>query len=519
MNSKTRARLSALAGIMALVVSGCGGGGDGADTTPTPSPTPAPSPAPGPSPAPAPTPVPPPTALELATAGLAAYDQSIATAPATGAAVTALQDSCYLHDGATSQFLATSYDATGPDALANVYGKVQRQFGFGTKRTNPQVLDDRKTTNADGSARREIDVKYDIVYPDGTTDTDAQNTLIAGSSSGSCATPDNKSDVRLFGNRKLIEPQIVARNLETINFNLTDGSLRTPSSVLRRELRFQFRDPGEVATYIIVSGPGPAATNGKPFSLKLVSPRLIREAPELAGKPGTATYSNTDGFQICTTPTGSTQAFEASTADCVGSGVGGDNVGINLNYTTDAAGIAAADQMFASQGWAAGGVYAVKVYADDGWKTINGQVGKTPIATYTKTLEALPYTFAQMGTAPARYPKVTATSLTLAQIAEAARTNGGVTTFSWDSAQPPAGGKPMGLLSAYTFADGAKSGSTTGFPRVREIAFFYPGLNITTATFPFTGKNAATDKKRLQQFVLSYTDRQGHVIMRTLQYF
>ena len=518
MSYPSQPRLQALAALTALMVAACGGGGGSSD--PAVDPAAAPAPAAAPTTAPSPTPAtPPPTALELSTAFLAAFDQSTATAPATGAAATALQDSCFLDNGANKQFLTTSYDAAGPDALASVYGRVQRQNSFGAKRTNIQVLEDRKTTNADGSARREIDVKYDIIYPDGTTDTEVQTTLIAGSSSGSCATPDNKSDVRFFGNRALVDPQIIGRNTQTIQINLSDGSLKTPNAIDRREVRFQFRDPGQVASYIVVSGPGPIAANGKSFSLKLLSPRIVRDAPELAGKPGTATFSNTDGFQICTTPNGTTQVPEASIADCVGSGVQGDTWGYGFPFTTDAASIAAADQQFNSQGWVAGGVYTVSVYADDGWKTINGQDGKKPIATYTKTLEALPYTFAQKHTAPSRYPKITAISMTLAQIAEAARTGGGVATFTWDSALPPPGGSPMGLLSAYTYADGPKSGSTTGFPRVRELAFFSPALNTTTAEVSFTGKNPATDNKRIQQFVLSYTDRQGHIIMRTLQFF
>ena len=520
MSYRTQPRLQALAALTALMVAACGGGGGSGSSEPAVDPAPAPTSPPSAMPAPPPTPaVPVATALELSIAFLAAYDQSFATPPVNGAAATALLDGCFLDNGSTSQFLATSYDATGPDALASVYGRVQRQISFGAKRSHIQVVDDRKTTNADGSARREIDVKYDVVHPDGTAAIGTQNTLIVGSSAGSCTTPQNSESVRFFGNRTLIDPQIIGRNLETIQINLSDGSLKSPSALSRREVRFLFRDPGQVATYIVVSGPGPLAASGKAFSLKLLSPRIVRDAPELAGKPGTGTFSDVDGFQACTTPTGATQVPEASIADCVGSGVQDDTWGYAFPFTTDAADIAAADQRFANQGWVAGGVYSVSVYADDGWKTVNGQADKKPIATYNLTLEQLPYTFAQMRIAPARFPKYSVFPLTLPQVAEAARTVGAVTTLSWNGALPPPGGSPMGLSSVYTYADGPKIGSTTGFPRVRELAFDSPMLNMTTAEVAFTGKNPATEFKRTQQFVLSYADRQGHAILRTLRFF
>jgi hypothetical protein len=58
-----------------------------------------------------------------------------------------------------------------------------------------------------------------------------------------------------------------------------------------------------------------------------------------------------------------------------------------------------ADQGFASQGWGAGGIYRFDVYNDDRWKTVNGHVNKTPIATYFDALQRLPYTFVEMARA------------------------------------------------------------------------------------------------------------------------
>ena len=524
MNSLNRARLAALAGAMALVTAGCGGGGDGVDPTPAPAPAPAPSPAPAPAPtpapAPAPAPTPAPTALELATKFLASYDQSLATSvPASSAERTAVLDNCYLHDGASRNFVATNYDATGTAAAGSNYSQSALTRSIGSRRSNVQVLADRATTNADGSTRREIDVQYDVTFPDGTVSPGGKQTLITGSSSGSCDAAENKVETRFLGNRKLVELNLIARNSETVSYALSDGSLRSPSTSVRRDIRFQVRDPGNVATYAVITGPGPAGNNGKPFGFKLLAPRLVRDTPELAGKPGTSTLADSDGFVVCSAPNSNTQVPEPTIADCVGSGVQGDNWGRTLSLPTDAAAIANVDAGFAAQGWTAGGVYTVAVYADDGWKTINGQSGKTPIATYTEVLEALPYTFAQMQTPPAQYPTITNSSMTLAQIAAAAKTTGGTTQLTWQKAQPPAGGKPQSLVSSWVYADGVKTGSTTGFPRIRDFAYFYPELTATTSSVSFTGKNPATDAKRAQTFELYYSDRQGHVIQHTTQLY
>ena len=511
-------RLQAVAALATLVLAACGGGGSGDAAEPAPSPAPAPTPAPAPAPTPAPPP--PPTALELATKFLASYDQSIATTPpATGAERIAPLDKCFLHNGASSSFLAASYEETGAAAAASTYSQDFFARDLGSKRSNVQVLSDRATTNADGSPRREIDVQYDVTYADGTVDVGGQQTLITGSSSGSCATPDSKSELRFFGNRKKVYTNVVSRNLENVLYKLSDGSPQSPSVSYKREVRFQLRDPGNIATYMIVSGPGLKGPSGQPFSLKMLSPRILRDALEMQGKPTSGNYIDTDGFQLCYTPASADANPTADIADCVGAGASTDSIGRNLNSPFTADRIAGVDGRFEADGWVAGGVYTIAVYADDGWKTINGQQGKTPIATYTDTLPALPYSFAQMLLAPAAYPSITGSSLTFPQIAQAAKTTGGVTQLTWKKAEPPTGGKPLALLSANAFSDGVKSGSATGYPRVRELVFFFPGLNQLTATVPFTGKNPATDAKRFLSFTLYYGDRNGRVIQHTTQIF
>ena len=332
-----------------------------------------------------------------------------------------------------------------------------------------------------------------------------------------CATPGGSSQSTANARFQL---EVFAGNNETLSYDLSNGSPRTPAASYRREIRFYFLDPGQVATYMIVTGPGPAGGNGKPFGLKMLSPRMLVEAPEAASKPGAHDASDTSTFQICATPAGSTGAPEPTTADCVGSGVkDGIGWGWTLNGPVNTTNAAAADAGFAGQGWVEGGTYTIAVYADDGWKTVNGQSGKTPIATYTRVLQALPYTFAQMRTAPAQYPTITSTTPSLAQIANAARTTGGTVQLSWKPAQPPAGGKPQELLSAWVYGEGVKTGSTTGSPHQQQQDNFQPVTGATTASVQITGKNSPTNAKRLQSFGLQYGDRRGRVTRHTTQLY
>ena len=101
-------------------------------------------------------------ALDAAKAFLAKYDALLATAiPATGAASTVLNDGCYLADGRSKAYIVADFDSD-PLAIAS------RQSGVGSVRNNVKVLADRTVTNADGTSRREIDIKYDITYKDGS---------------------------------------------------------------------------------------------------------------------------------------------------------------------------------------------------------------------------------------------------------------------------------------------------------------------------------------------------------------
>jgi len=431
--------------------------------------------------------------------------------PGTGAERFNFVDSCSLNGGLSKAYLVKDYD----DNVA--LSQQENAFLVGSTKTNVQVIAERKITNADGTTRLEVDVTYDTVYKDGTTATGVTNTLVSGSSAGTCATPTTSADLRFLGDQRKVAVDLQARNIRTDNFSLATGApaAATPTSQ-RREIRFRVRDYANVATYAIVTGPGPAGATGQPFSFKLLSPRILRSAPEVAGKTGNATtLLDTDTFKLCRILGTSVPLAEA--ADCAGLGATGDNWGSNLTTNVgDAAAQKAADDFFTAQNWVAGGNYTFAIYADDGWKTVNGQAGKTPIATYTAALKSLPYTFAQMNSAAsgASYPSFT-TNLTTPQIAALFTGSGGPVTLNGLQAAAPSGEPRTALDLLFVFAAGPNIGATsTGYPRTEQNDLFYLPVNATSGMVIIKGKNPATSTTTFGQIGASYLDRNGRIMQR-----
>lgn len=490
------------AAALLLVLAACGGGGgdSGSGTTPAPPPPPPP---------------PPPTALEIATTALATTADFFKNPlPNTGEArYSGRNDACYLGDGRTLPWLIADYNADVTLAKAAQAFRVGSTFG------NIKVLADRSTTNSDGSARREIDIEFDTTLVDGTKVEGSTETLIFGSSFGACATPDARNEWRFFGNRKLVGVGLQARNYTEERYLLASGAAASPARFWRRDIRFVVTDPVGNADYVVVTGPGPTAAGGKPFSVKLLSPKISRDAPEMQGKTGNSNWRDVDSFRWCNLAPGITTVPDAEVVDCVANGVSGDNWGFGI-FDRAAATLANGDTGFAGQGWVAGGVYTFKVYKDDGWKTVNGHAGKTPIATYTATLKALPYTFVEMdaaiaGSTDSRYGGFTSSTQTPVQVADALKNAGVNSATTWAKATLPAsGGKPMALSNLYVFGQGAKVGNAAGaaFPRIRQLSLIYPGATATSGNVFFDGKPATMQTKTYSETAIEYTDRNGNWI-------
>lgn len=405
-------------------------------------------------------------ALTKATAFLAAQDALYATGvPATGAQAYANLDACYFHSGVSRASEISRFDSD-----AEVRASLARRVG--SKRSDIEVVAERNTTNADGSARREIDVRYNFTFTDGLVQRGLQDTLVQGSSagtpaaSGTCATPQNAQELRLLGNRRLVGFGISSVSSVTNRFKLADGTPLSPARRFRSEVRFNVSDPSGVATYATVSGPG------IPTAYKLVSPRLLATAPEFAGKPGNSLDPVAEeNFKACWSANSAGLA-DAAAADCTANGA---EINALRVQNTDAA---ALDQAFGALGITAGGTYTLQVYADDGWKTVNGQAGKTPIATYQARLASLPESAAALvaGTT-VNYPDVTL-SLTPVEIATALRNKASVALQS-TIVKPAKGSTPLRLDSTYLFESG-RVNAAAAFPNVRVNPLSYPALGATS---------------------------------------
>lgn len=454
-------------------------------------------------------------ATELPAATLAAVNalieqsrQQFATAtPASGSARYAYFDSCYRSNGVTRQWLVDDYDAN----LA--LRRARDAFVVGFTPGTAQVTAVRQRSNADGSTRQEIDVEYDQHYADGTYMRQA-TTMISGSSAGTpgCTTPQVATAMRYYGNQQLVGTAVRARNMRFERYALANGAALSPAIQYARRINWSVTDPMGNATYVVVTGPGPNGNvNGSdvPFSLKFLSPRLLREAPELQGKPGNfLNWREDDSFRYCRVSDSGLPVV--GRADCAGLGATSNEWGWTTSLPN-----AAADSGFAAQGWVSGGVYRFDVYNDDGWKTVNGHSTRTPIATYYDTLEVLPYAFVDMagsGTSSDRFPRLSFGGSTPTLVASnATSATPAPMSVSWTAPVLPQGSRPIALWGGWEFHQGPRAGNPSGGfnPAYRTINFSFPGsLALTAAGWPVTPKVSGQASKTYTEFALQYVDRE-----------
>lgn len=477
-------KLTCMAGAV-LALTACGGGGNGEDPV-------------------APPPTTPPTTQELVQTWVQATEAITAKQlPTSGAERFALLDACYLGNASTKQDLASGWNANTQASNAYLVGRTI---------SNVQIVAERKTTNADGSARHEVDISSDEKYTDGTTLMGSLETLVSGSTSGTCATAQTGTEMRALGNQRIVSARLFSRNISYVFNKLADGELT--GTRVRREVRFQINDPGKKATYAVASW---SAADGSARSLKLLSPRIARDAPEMQGKRGNAAYADGDAFRIC----GSEAAFSsmnAATADCTQVGVVAENWGWHVNAPYTAEKLAAGDQGFEGFAPTPGAQVTYQIYADDGWRTVNGQQGKTPIATYRSTLRNAPYTLAAMAAAPAAYPEYTSSSLTNAELVAAVKGTGGSTTLAWTPAMPPTGGLPLVATDIYAYRQGPNEANANGFPTVRSVESVALGQTATSATLPIGGVPAGAKNTNYAESGLTYSDRNGRTVFFNVQF-
>lgn len=475
-------RCTAAAGAAAALAA-CGGGSGGSIEPPAPS-TP-----------------------ELVQKYVQAHEALLAQGmPDSGAQRYSLLDACYLGSGNTRAMLVSNWSASQAGNSAYLVGR---------KMANVQVLAERRSTNADGSARHEVDIGFDEQYTDGTTITGRTQTLVAGSTHGACATPQTGPALRELGNRRVAALELVARNRLRVQRKLADGQPAATPYMLRREMLFSVTDPAKVATYAVVTWASGQA-DGAPLSLKLLSPRIARDAPEMQGVSGNATYADGDTFRNCRSNGNNTEA-NAATADCTRLGVGNNFWGATVTQL-DAAGLAAGDALFARLGLDRGGAQVTfALYADDGWKTVNGQQGKTPIATYTLRIRHAAYPLAQFS--PQTYPLFTSITPSEAEIAAAFKAGGGTAQAELQVPSAPPGALPLVRSALYSYRQGTKAASDPGPAVVRTASMAgVVAADGRAATLPFGGKPEGAAATTYAEFGLTYSDRNGREMHYTLEY-
>jgi hypothetical protein len=308
-----------------------------------------------------------------------------------------------------------------------------------------------------------------------------------------------------MNNQQLVQTAVRANNLREQRYNIANGAALAPAVRYRREVGFQISDPMGNATYVIVRGPGPTNTiDGVvyPFSMKFISPRLLKSAPELQGKPGNfLNWPDDDSFRYCSLASGSLVPV-VHIVDCVAQGATANDWGIGYTDVADAA----ADARFVAQGWVAGGLYRFDVYNDDGWKSVNGHANKTPLATYYATLDRLPYSFVEMA---GKYPVIDLGGLSPVQVT----TNANSATpaplaLSWTrpGALP---GPVLQLFQGSEFHQGPKVGNpgATFNPAYRTLTRHYPGtLSTSTMNFPVTPRLPDQSSKTYTEYSLFFSE-------------
>lgn len=490
-------RCTVLASTMALYACGGGGGGDNPNPPPAPEPT---------TPTPPPPSEPAPDTQQLVAEFVAAIEKITAEKmPSSGEERYAMVDACYLNQGNTRKALIEAWDASSEPAESSAYL-------VGRKLLNVKILAERQITNADGSTRQEVDIEYDEKYTNGVTAAGLTDSLVAGSSSGSCSTFQTGSQLRLLGNRRVLAVSLVSRNRVDVFRQMADGKPTASPMRLRREVLFHITDAASAATYVVVSwGGGDSGTAAR--SLKYLSPRIARDAAEMQNIRGNANWQDTDRFRHCISNDRDNES-NAATADCTGRGMSTDTWGWNTT-NLDLKALAEADAGFATLGLnQPGAPVTFAVYADDGWKTVNGQAGKTPIGTYVLNMKNVSFPFAQLSLE--NYPMFNSIDPDEAKLAAAFQADGGTLKAQLQIASPPAGGLPLMLTSLYSFRQGPKQGSS-GVTNVRTVSI--PGTTSAdgaTATIPFGGKPEGAANTRYGEFGLGYGDRNGRELYYTL---
>jgi len=290
-----------------------------------------------------------------------------------------------------------------------------------------------------------------------------------------CAAPQVGSNWRFMGDRRKVYVGLRPGNERAMHFRLDTGAPWDRFVDYSKFVQFRVQDPSKVVKYAVVTGPG-LPTSG----VKLLSPRIQRDDPVMAGKRGHYVNLKDDSyFHMCRVDA-TTGNVSADAANCVEMGASGINFGRYSYSHTNATKL---DTDFANDGFVQGGVYNFALYNDDGWKTVNGQAAQTPIVTYQRTLTTLPYSAVALAGADVNhdlYPRP-ASSLSPVDMAASVRNKTGFTTnLSWNPLGTLPDARRFGWGGVYFYEGGPVTAAV--WPRTDQEWDVYPDAGATSVT-------------------------------------
>ncbi len=428
-------------------------------------------------------------ALQLAKDFLASVDSALIKGFTAAPLDSDYFDNCVLDNGLTKASSQELYQANPKNDWW--VGSEPNKYLVGSKRSGVSVLSDVVTDNSDGSNRRLIKVQYQIDYADGTTTNNETSTLISGSSYGStmasgqlCSTVSSSKNLRFYGNRALVFTGVRPINYASSGYRLVDGQINGIPS-MRNAVRLRVIDPGKNATYAIVKGQGLPADGAI-----LLSPRVMRDDPAFGNIRGKyVDWSDQDNFRMCRDAS-NVAIVNAPDAQCAVNGASSPEIGAGGQA-------AVADSEFAKLGFVKGGQYSYAIYNDDGWKTKGGYLSKTPIASYTRTLNTLPYSAVTLQST-INDPAWAITGITPEQAAQAFRDKQAMSlTFAWNNVAgiPLPDSTKLGWGGMYVYREGKVNATQPNFwPASRQSFDAYPdyGTSSLAITAPAPSGNMST---------------------------
>ncbi|MEI6762102.1 MAG: hypothetical protein WCO22_16800 [Betaproteobacteria bacterium] len=458
-------------------------------------------------------------ALQLAKDFLASYDASRAVALTAAPQDDALHDDCYLDNGWTKALARARYTAA-PGMIAGPIndvwvGSEANKYLIGSTRSNISVLSDTVVDNADLTNRRLIKVQYQVNYTDGTTENNATATLISGSSYGAtladgsvCTTPTVSKTLRHFGNREIVRVGFNAYNYANVSAPLSASVPYYSSTSYTNAVGFKVRDPGKVATYAIVKGAG-LPTNGA----LLLSPSVMRDDAAFGNIRGKyVDWGDGTSFKWCRDATG--KIADAASAACLTYGASGSE----LNKS--AATAEAADVSFATLNLTKGSQYTFDIYKGNGWKTVGGYKNDTPIASYSRTLNNLPYSAAAVMSAVQNQNQTPWTTNLADGVLPAALRNNSAISFTVTTgnigAIPLPDATKLGWSGIYLYREGKISaGQTSTWPMSQQEYDVFPANGATTINISAPAPSSVLAVPTYGSLGFELTNRNGNYLNLT----